>query len=82
MAGIARATFRLVSWCPFFWQVIGCAEVASGDLVVDDILICAIGTEVFAMVKRPTAMTEREWGELADNPSSWHVKPIPTRSPG
>jgi hypothetical protein len=63
-----RPAFRLLSWFPFFFNVVGCATVAQGDqgdLVVDDVLICAIGTEVFALVKRPATMTESEWGELS-----------------
>jgi hypothetical protein len=56
-----------MGWCPFPWRVLGCAKLAYGDLVVDDVLICALGTETFALVKRPAAMTECEWGELVDN---------------
>jgi hypothetical protein len=62
----ARPPIRLVEWLPFPWNVIGCATVACGDLVVEDVLICAIGTAAFALVKRPAGMTEREWGQLGD----------------
>jgi len=62
----ARPSIRLIEWVPFPWDVIGCATVACGDLVVEDVLICAISTAAFALVKRPAGLAEREWGELAD----------------
>jgi hypothetical protein len=70
--------FRLVSWCPlrwreiswpwfpYPWHVIGRAEIACGDRVVEDILICVWRAKVFALVKWSSAMTEHECGQLAD----------------
>ena|SRR5271165_2716493 len=65
---LAANTSRLLltAWCRFPWTVIGCATIASGDLVVDDVLICAIDNAVFASLRRPAVMTENDWGEAGE----------------
>jgi hypothetical protein len=59
-----RPAFRLVSWFPFFFDVVGSAAVARGDLVVKDVLICTVGDAAFALVNRPAGLCESAWGEL------------------
>lgn len=61
--------YKLNRWCPFPWQVVGSATIASNDLalVVVDVQICVIDNAVFALAKRPAGLSEAEWGELLDD---------------
>src|SRR5438105_4318657 len=58
--------FRLVNWMPFPWDVIGWVDAACGDLIIEGILICQVGVQVFALVKQPVGFDDRAWGALLD----------------